>query len=480
MILKGYIFAVLYALVCIAVSFVAYKLGMPKNYTRKLVHILVGFEWVILWHYVGSSYHFIIVCVFFLILLALSYFLKLMPMLSSDGDNAPGTVYYAVAMTVMAVISFFNAKMLLPFGIGVVCTSIGDGMAGVVGQLVTRHNPKIYKNKTLFGFLTNFAVSFGCTVAFSYIFDYKISVIECVAVGILSAGLELVTELGFDNITTTLGTAFLSYAFIYFESINSYIIPILLTPFVICVVNQREVLTKPALIVAIVLDVIVSVCLGNIGFVALLLFLLLGVVSDKIKKHRKAEDEITSRSSKTRDVIQVLANGFVPGVLAIMSFISRDNVFLVAYLASLAEALADTFASGFGVYSKTTFDLFKMRKCQQGISGGMSLIGTLASLVGATLIALVGLAFGKISWISMFVVIGTAFLGAVFDSFLGSVFQIKYKCSVCGIITEKEQHCDKKTQKHSGFSFFDNDVVNILSGVFASTLAVVVCLLLCP
>ena len=102
MIVKGYIFGILYALACIALALFAYKLGMPKKYTRKLVHILVGFEWVILSHYMGATYHFLIVCIFFLLLLALSHFKQLMPMISSDGDNAPGTVYYAVAMTVMA------------------------------------------------------------------------------------------------------------------------------------------------------------------------------------------------------------------------------------------------------------------------------------------------------------------------------------------------------------------------------------------
>jgi uncharacterized membrane protein len=67
-----------------------------------------------------------------------------------------------------------------------------------------------------------------------------------------------------------------------------------------------------------------------------------------------------------------------------------------------------------------------------------------------------------------------AFLGAFFDSMLGSLLQIKYKCQVCGELTEKDFHCKKRTKKHSGFEFFDNDVVNLASGLFAAILGIVI------
>ena len=104
MIIKGYIFSILYVLLCVLIAMTVYRLGAPKHVTRKVVHILVGFEWVILYHFFGAaSPHFLAVCLLFLLLLALEYKLKLVPIMSSDGDNAPGTVYYAVAMSVMAL-----------------------------------------------------------------------------------------------------------------------------------------------------------------------------------------------------------------------------------------------------------------------------------------------------------------------------------------------------------------------------------------
>ena len=122
-IIKGYIFSVLYGLICIAFGLLLYKLGLPKKYTRKTVHILVGFEWTILYIFMGPSLHFLAVCLAFTLLLLVTHVKKLVPAMSSDGDNAPGTVYYAVAMSVLATVSYFEPRFVLPFGIAVFCTS---------------------------------------------------------------------------------------------------------------------------------------------------------------------------------------------------------------------------------------------------------------------------------------------------------------------------------------------------------------------
>ena len=134
MIFKGYLFSVLYAFLCLGLALLVYKLGAPKKITRKIVHILVGFEWVILYTFFGPGLHFLSVCLLFLVILAIAYRGNLMPMISSDGDNAPGTVYYALAMSIMGTITVFLPEMIIHFGIGVFCTSFGDGLAGLVGQ----------------------------------------------------------------------------------------------------------------------------------------------------------------------------------------------------------------------------------------------------------------------------------------------------------------------------------------------------------
>ena len=473
MILKGYLFSVLYALACLGLAFGIYKLGAPKKITRKIVHILVGFEWLILYVFMGPGVHFLAVCLIFTAVLAVSYRKSLMPMISSDGDNAPGTVYYAIAMSIMAVIMLFEPSMIHPFGIGVFCTSFGDGLAGLVGQsLSPEHNPKIYGNKSLAGTLTNFAVCFAVALFFSHYFEMGLNLWHCLAIAVFGTQLELFIGRGLDNILITLGTSLLSYSLINFESTLNYIVTILLTPAIIAFAYKKKALTVGGILSALLLDIAVSVSLGNFGFVILFAFFALGIVSDKIKKRYKNSRQKTTKPSECRNSIQVLSNGFACAACALAYLFTSNHAFLIGFVASLAEALADTMASGIGVISGKAFDPFRMKPCKPGISGGMSLLGTTFSLIGASIIALLALAFGRISSADMIIVIFAGVLGGIFDSFLGSLVQVKYRCNLCGEITEKRTHCDTPTTRSSGLRLVNNDTVNFLSTVFAAAISI--------
>jgi len=475
MILKGYLFSLLYGLLCLALGFVAYKLGMQKKYTRKLVHILVGFEWVILYVHFGASIHFLVVALIFTLLLAVTYFAKLTPMISSDADNAPGTVYYGIAMSLMAGISVFVPEMLVPFGVGVFATSLGDGAAGLIGQLVKRFNPKIYGEKSFVGTLTGFLVSFFVALAFKKIFSLDIGFFECLMIGFFAASLELISSYGLDNISVTLGVSLLVYLMLYQPFYINFIVPIIITPAIIALVLKRRALTPAATLLALALDFTVSIALGNYGFILLLLFLVGGVVIDKIKEKRLRDDGISKKGS-CRDHIQVLANGFLPMVSAAAYLITGKNAFLFTYVACLAEALADTAASGFGVFSKNTYNIIKFKRCDKGLSGGVSLSGSLAALVFSFIIPTMAWIFGMIApeMIPMLSIL--AFIGVVFDSVIGSLFQVKYRCIVCNSITEREVHCGVTTEKFSGISFVDNDAVNLFSGLFTAILVLIISL----
>lgn len=483
MILKGYLFSTLYALLCLGLAFGLYKLGVEKKITRKIVHILVGFEWVILYHFVGPSWHFLVVCLLFLLILAVAHRKNLMPMISSDGDNAPGTVYYAVAMSIMAIITLFVPKMILPFGIGVFCTSFGDGLAGLVGQSITASwNKKVYGNKSIAGAAVNFVTCFGVAYFFSNYFGLGIGVSQCFAIAFLALELELFTGLGLDNITITVATSLLAFAFINFEQTGDYLVPVLLTPAIIMFASKKRALTLSGIIAALFVDVAISVSLGNFGFCILLAFFVGGIAVDKFKKTRKktrqSEKAELEKRGDCRDHVQVLANSLVAVVCALSYLITSEALFVVAFTASLAEAFADTVASGIGVISGKAFDIFRMKPCQPGISGGMSVLGTLSSLAAAILISFFAFCFGRITFTEALIVFIAAFLGAIFDSFLGSIVQVKYRCVKCGLILEKEEHCAEKTEKYSGFEIINNDVVNLLGTLFAAIASIFVCLII--
>ncbi len=473
MILNGYIFALLYGVVCIGLSALCFKLGMKKSISRKLVHILVGFEWVILYSFHGVSLHFAAVCLIFTALLLVEYKTKLLPMMASEGDNAPGTVYYGVSMSLMAIASLVLDRFIFAFGIAVFVTSFGDGFAGVIGSLVKRCNPRIYKNKTLLGALSNLIFSFASVAVMSLIFDLKISVPSAILIAFFAVGLELIGQRGLDNIILPLGVSIFSYFIICAPEIAiGYFLPIVLTPYVIVLATGKDILTGLGVAAALLLDFVISVAFGNFGFLALLLFLLLSVAVDKIKKRARIRSDISEKEGR-RDELQVLSNGLVAMFMALFFLVDGGAVFIVAYCASLTEALADTCASGFGVFSKGAFDIFKLKRVEKGMSGGMSVIGTLASLLASCALGLVPLAFGVLGLAEYLIVVLSAFLGAVFDSFLGSLVQAKYKCTVCGAMTERHTHCECRTESVGGASFITNDAVNLLSTLFSAVVSIV-------
>ena len=475
----GYLFGIGYASVCLILSLFIYKLGVPKKVTRKIVHILVGFEWVILYSFFGAGLHFLAVCVFFLCLLTLAYKKSLMPMISSESNNAPGTVYYAVAMTGVAIVGCFNPDVMLPFGVAILCTSFGDGFAGVVGQAITKYNPKIYVNKSLYGSVANFVMSSGAAAVLNRIYGMSLTVSEIIWIGVLSVVLELVTGRGLDNITITWGVTALTYAFIYYPEIHYLVAPLVLSPFVIGFAIKKKALTYGGVVMAITLDFIISVFLSNYGFVLLISFFFGALIIDKFKKRIKLQGrEEESEKGECRDYMQVIANGLVAGLCSILAFASGNPLFIVAFAAALGEALADTASSGIGIVSRSTFDIFKMRRCESGISGGMSLIGTMAALVASYAMAMIGYAFGLFDLKVLLIVTVSAFLGSIFDSFLGSLFQAKFKCKSCGKLTEKHVHCGEPTEHKGGISFMDNDSVNLLSGLFAAVIGAVMYVLI--
>lgn len=470
MVLQGYIFGFLYAFICILAAFLLNRAGINKKVTRKIVHISIGFEWVILHHFFGAGYHFLAVCLTLTALLILEYRLRLVPALSSDSDNAPGTVYYGLAMSVMALISAFVPDMMLPFGIGVFATSVGDGVAGLLGQLIKRCNPKIFGKKTLLGTLSMLAFTALSTAALKWCFDMPLCLWQIILIAFFSASVELISVLGLDNITVTLGAAFLSYAFIYIPSITSYLVPIILMPLIIAFARGKEVLTRSGVLFATILGVLVSLAFGNEGFLVLLAFLLLSIIADKIKSAYKKKEGAFSDCSSTRGARQVVANGAVGAICALLYMITGSDAFAVIYVASIAEAFADTVASGIGILSKSTYDVFRFRKCEKGISGGMSLIGTASAFAAAMLIEALSVLLGMTDIKEALIISTVAFLGMFFDSLLGSLLQVKYKCTVCGKVTERREHCGETTEKCGGVSFINNDAVNIIANIFTALL----------
>lgn len=209
------------------------------------------------------------------------------------------------------------------------------------------------------------------------------------------------------------------------------------------------------------------------GAVALLLFFVTSSVLSRMGKRRKAALDTFEKGETARDAAQVLANGGVAALCALLLPIFPGDIWpAAALLGALAEANADTWATEIGALSKmpprliTTF-----RSAPTGASGAISLPGTLAALAGAILLSLVAPFFRPCFRIVSAVIAG-GFLGALADSVLGATVQVQFRCPVCGRLTERRTHCDgTATILARGLPWLGNDLVNALSTLVGAAFA---------
>ncbi|MFQ5676265.1 MAG: DUF92 domain-containing protein [bacterium] len=216
--------------------------------------------------------------------------------------------------------------------------------------------------------------------------------------------------------------------------------------------------------------------LGKVAFsVVVLVFFFSSSILSKVGRARKEELRDTFQKSGERDFAQVLANGGIPTVMLIAWFFSHNPAFVWLFLASLAAATADTWATEIGVLSRTApRAILGFERVPKGTSGAISLTGSAGALAGAFLVASLGLfVFSlslnfSVSLRKIIIITLIGFAAQMVDSFLGATLQVKYKCIGCGAVSERRMHCSgKKTRIVSGLQWMDNDVVNGLAAVFS-------------
>ncbi len=192
------------------------------------------------------------------------------------------------------------------------------------------------------------------------------------------------------------------------------------------------------------------------------------------QRHKQALSEKFSKG-KRRDATQVLANGGLAALLAVVHrWMPSAPWVWAAFCGSLAAVNADTWGTEIGVLSKSPpRSILNGRSVPRGTSGAVSALGLSASLGGALLLGLVAATASPHPLAAGLAATVSGFLGAVFDSILGERWQATYFCPTCR--TETEHHplhtCGAPTQLIRGLRWLDNDVVNFAAALAGALLA---------
>jgi len=158
----------------------------------------------------------------------------------------------------------------------------------------------------------------------------------------------------------------------------------------------------------------------------LILLFVLTFAATRFGRTRK-EARGLSEPRTGRRASQVIANLGIAGLCAAYS---HHQIFLSASLAysatiaALAEATADTLSSEIGqAVAGPAFLISNFRSVSPGTDGAISLVGTLAGLLGAAAVTFAGLPPNPFQFPTFAAIFAAATLGLFFDSLLGATLE---------------------------------------------------------
>ncbi|HOC66112.1 MAG TPA: TIGR00297 family protein, partial [Methanothrix soehngenii] len=179
---------------------------------------------------------------------------------------------------------------------------------------------------------------------------------------------------------------------------------------------------------------LVIIFAGLSWFLLLLIFYLMGGGFTRYGYAKKEKLGIAQSHGGARGYKNVFSNSLVPLAMAVFYGIYGNDLFVYAFIGSVATANGDTLASEIGETSSSKPRMITtLKETEPGVDGGVTLLGEGASLLGALIISILAAISGMTGLLG--IVIGTAagFLGTNFDSLLGATLQSRGTLSNNGV-----------------------------------------------
>ena len=126
-----------------------------------------------------------------------------------------------------------------------------------------------------------------------------------------------------------------------------------------------------------------------------------------------------------RDGAQVLANLWAAAMAITLSLLLPCSYALhIAAMAALVEAASDTASSEIGqAFGRRAWLITTGGQVPVGTDGGVSMMGILAGLLAAIIVALASIASGELRFSDWPIITLCGFIGMIFDSFIGAMFE---------------------------------------------------------
>ncbi len=427
-------------------------------FARKLIHFFTGIvifsltyftdKNTLLWLILGGS-----------LFAFITYPIKKFHFLHKTTYNSFGTLFYPLGI-LSAYVVLYNFHFNY-FRIALLLLAVSDTAANLTGNIIHKN---IYfritnEKKSLFG-LTAFALT-AWIILYLFLpealfgnFFYVIFLI------LASINFEAISFRGSDNLSIPLGMA-LIFSSGNFSSGNnfSYLAFVIIVIAAGCYLLYKwRFLTRYGSLIAYLLGVYLLGILGFYWAIPVIFFFASSVLFTKLNALTNKKPSVISQS---RNSWQVFANSMAAVVFSAIYLISKDSFFVFLFSASVAAATADTWASEIGpVFNRKCFSLASFKTGRAGISGGISVAGTLAALAGSFSIAILSyyIFFNDLNFRIILLITLSGFFASFVDSILGAFFE--------PVLLDKKYF--RKKILNSKESITPNDLVNILGSLSAS------------
>jgi uncharacterized protein (TIGR00297 family) len=377
-----------------------------------------------------------------------------------SNTDSYGIAFFPLAFAILLSFPFLNRNQIF---FTMLTLAFSDAAAGITGYFFAKEKIIFYREpKSWLGCMA----FFGSTLLlYLIVFGPNNSWLAlAVPAALVPALAELFSVNGSDNLTTPLITGIWVYLLqtVHVENENILlIIPALLL--LALAAKQKKILDKTGAAAALLTGLVLC-WNGTINYlVAMAFFLLAGGLVSRLNK--------PTLEKNGRTAVQVFANGLVAIIALLVFAVSKNSFFELAYFASIAVSLCDTVSSEAGKYFKgKTVDILGFRKTPIGISGGISVAGSLASLLAAIVYMVLIFFIYRLPCLQVLLIGIAGFAGMLIDSMLGSGLQALYEKD--GQLTESAEGNLVKGKK-----WCTNDLVNLASNGITMILFLFFCYL---
>jgi uncharacterized protein (TIGR00297 family) len=377
-----------------------------------------------------------------------------------NGRKSYGIVYFASIFAVLLLLLGEERSEIIYYGFLVL--AFADGFATVAGHRFARTAwPFSPDGKSPLGSAVFFAVAFTVLTVAHFFFPSvpipSLPLLFALFLALFLAVIEALSLRGLDNLWIP---GFIAYWLLLepdFSDMRNLISTVLI-PGLAFFAYHRKWLTSGGAFAAAILGWILLINPEPELIVPALCFFVVGSLLSRLPGHADESDR--------RNADQVFANGGIPVVWLMGYHLVGDEAFSVASISGFAFALSDTASSEIGVrYGKKHFSIRNFEKVESGLSGAVSLQGTLAGLVFAGSMAIPAAFF--VSEKGIWIVVAAGFFGNLLDTVVGAFLQRKYRKSD-GQWSDRR---DKKSAKpHRGLVWVNNNTTNLISTLGASLL----------